>query len=46
MSNDNLRQEISLYEIKLRNNENIKSMRSIAAPEMDGYMSVRESEIT
>jgi hypothetical protein len=41
MSNDNLRQEISLYEIKLRNNDNIKSMRSIIAPEIDGYVSVR-----
>ena len=40
MSNDNLRQELSLCEIKLRNMDNLKSMRvSIAEP--DNYQSPR-----
>ncbi len=42
MANDNLRQELSICEIKLRNTENLKSMR-LSIPEPDNYLSARES---
>lgn len=45
MANDSLRQELSLCEIKLRNTENLKSMRVSIAEPTDNYVSIRENEI-